>query len=372
MNEMDFLTRLRDEVPLAEPSPAIEQAIRAAIRTEVLAGSLPGPGHGAGRPGGAGPRRHYHAWHRRLVVAGVAAMAVAGAAILAGGLSGHSGRPVPGRPAAGPAPSGSGVGPKQPAQRSLGRARTEAQLVDYATRSAAVAPAFVPSSDEWVYTETEVASSSAGGGGFLFGPPNERVIGQEWTRVDQLMFASYLHGHLQFSPGGPGATLGGWKSISPSYLNSLPTNEAQLKAIILANNSDPHMPWYVGTDKNYTIFNGIFTLMADGQSEGTWIPPKLQAAMYRILASLPGVRFDATTDLAGRHGVGFYMLPGGWAKQEIVIDPVTYAYMGDEWVAIKPHTSVATDGTRYIKKGQVLGWEALLKIAVVQKAGQLP
>jgi hypothetical protein len=55
-----------------------------------------------------------------------------------------------------------------------------------------------------------------------------------------------------------------------------------------------------------------------------------------------------------------------------VIDPVTYAYMGDEWVAIKAHTSVATDGTRYIKKGQVLGWEALLKIAVVQKAGQLP
>ena len=366
MNEMDLLTRLRDEVPLAEPSSAFEQAIRAAIRTEVM----PGPGPGAGRPGAVGPRRHYQAWHLRLAVAGIAAMAVAAAAFLAGGLSGHSGRPVSGRSSAGPI--GSGVGPKQPAQRSLGQARTEAQLVDYATRSAAVAPPFVPGPHEWVYTETEVASSSAGGGGFLFGPPNERVIGQEWTRVDQLMFANYLHGHLQFSPGGPGATLGGWKSISPKYLNSLPTNEAQLKAIILANNRDPHMPWYVGPDKNYAIFNGIFMLMADGQSEGTWIPPKLQAAMYRILASLPGVRFDATTDLAGRHGMGFYMLPGGWEKQEIVIDPVTYAYMGDEWVAIKAHTSVATDGTRYIKKGQVLGWEALLKIAVVQKAGQLP
>ena len=41
------------------------------------------------------------------------------------------------------------------------------------------------------------------------------------------------------------------------------------------------------------------------------------------------------------------------------------------WVAVKAHTSVATDGTRYIKKGQVLGWEALLDIAVVRHAGQI-
>ena len=91
--------------------------------------------------------------------------------------------------------------------------------------------------------------------------------------------------------------------------------------------------------KAYTIFNGIFILISDGQTEGTWIPPKLEAAMYRILASLPGVHFDRDHG-PGRpnHGMGFYMLPGGWQKQELVINPVTYAYMGfDVAVAIKAH-----------------------------------
>jgi hypothetical protein len=46
--------------------------------------------------------------------------------------------------------------------------------------------------------------------------------------------------------------------------------------------------------------------------------------------------------------------------------------MGDEWIAVRAHTSVATDGTRYIKKGQVLGWEALLASAIVRHPGQIP
>jgi len=41
-------------------------------------------------------------------------------------------------------------------------------------------------------------------------------------------------------------------------------------------------------------------------------------------------------------------------------------------VAIEDHVSTGTDGTMYIKKGQVLGWEALLGSAVVQRPGQLP
>jgi hypothetical protein len=352
MNELDLLTQLRDEVPLTSLSPAAEHAVLESLR--------------AGKVAGAG--RYPRSRPARLMVAAAAtaSIAVAAAAFLTSGFSGHGNLPAPGKVA----PSGTTARHVPPALH-LGRARTEAQLVDYATRSAAAAPARVPGPHEWVYVKTEYAQSSAGGGGFLFGPPDERVIGQEWTRVDQRIYAGYLHGHLHFSPAGPG-TLGGWKSVSPAYLNSLPTDPARLEAIILAGNSNPNMPWYVGRNKAYTIFNGIFTLISDGQTQGTWIPPKLEAAMYRVLASLHGVHFDPTTDLAGRHGMGFYMLPGGWEKQELVINPVTYAFMGFEWVALKAHTDVATDGTRHIKKGQVLGWGALLKIAVVQKAGQLP
>jgi hypothetical protein len=359
MSELDLLTRLRDEVPLREPSAAVERAVLSSLR-----GAAPA----------LRPARQPFWQHGRAVLACAAALAVGGAAVLVTDLAGHvpGDRHGSGRPASGvPVPS-AGSGNGQHGSVTLGRARTEAQLVDYATRAAAAAPAFLPGPHQWVYVKTEVATSSAGGGGFLFGPPNERLIGRAWTRVDQLRFASYLHGKLRFSPGGPGATLAGWKSIGPAYLDSLPTSPARLEAVILANNSDPHMPRYAGPDKDYTIFNAIFALMSDGQTEGTWIPPKLEAAMYRVLARLPGVHFDATTDLAGRPGMGFYMLPGGWEKQELVINPVTYAYMGDEWVAVKAHTAVGADGTRYIRRGQVLGWSALLKTAVVQHAGQLP
>ena len=102
------------------------------------------------------------------------------------------------------------------------------------------------------------------------------------------------------------------------------------------------------------------------------IPPKLAGSMYRALQQLPGVHFDSGTDLAGRTGIGLYTVIDGWYKQELVIDPETYTFMGAKTVAIKAHKSVATDGTRYIKKGQVLGWQAPLESGIVRHRGQIP
>jgi len=62
----------------------------------------------------------------------------------------------------------------------------------------------------------------------------------------------------------------------------------------------------------------------------------------------------------------------GYIKQELVIDPLTYTYMGFKDVAIRDHTDTGTDGTWHVEKGHVLGWEALLGSAVVQRPGQLP
>jgi hypothetical protein len=85
----------------------------------------------------------------------------------------------------------------------------------------------------------------------------------------------------------------------------------------------------------------------------------------QALAKLPSQQRDALlllvwADLAGRTGLGFYMILDGHDKQEIVINPVTYAYMGGKSVAIKDYTVTGTDGTHYIRAGQVLGWDALL------------
>jgi hypothetical protein len=362
MNELDLLVRMRAEVPLADPSPSAECAVLAGVRARAAKHS-------------ARQRVALLVRTKPLVLAATAAAVVVAAASVgfaatrnapAAYVFSWSGRPTASAPAA---------------AGGVGRAHTEAQLVEFASRNATASPGKPPAPTDWIYIKTEVASSSAGSGGFLFGPPNERRINLQWIRADWREYAAYqgsipadlpagtvVHGHIGVSPGGGGG-LGGWKSVSYSYLNSLPTDPARLEAIILADNN-PRMPWYA-KPKNIAIFEAIATLLT-GQEEGVWIPPRLGATMYRVLQSLPGVHFDPTTDLAGRTGLGLYMVIDGWYKHELVINPATYAFMGDKEVAVTAHKNVSTDGTRYIKKGQVLGWEALLDSAIVSRVGQVP
>jgi hypothetical protein len=84
------------------------------------------------------------------------------------------------------------------------------------------------------------------------------------------------------------------------------------------------------------------------------------------------VHFDTATDLADRTGLGFYVVIDHWYKQELVINPATYAFMGNKTVAVAAYEAVAADDRRPIKRGQVLGWEALLEEAIVSHPGQLP
>lgn len=366
MNELELLTTLRDEVPLAPPSPAAERLVLAGIgRSSPRVSTAPRP---------ARPQ------HRRLRM-GLAGL-VAVVACAAGAVVVIAVRAAkPGLERQSVAWSGRPTAPLPDlAHPSVGRAGTETQLVDYATRAAAASPGPAPTGNEWVFVKTEIADSSAGSGGFLFGPPDERIDALQWYRVDGTEIAGLpnfpatlspsvvVHSQLGFTHSG-GGTIGGWKSVSYSYLNSLPTDPPQLESVIFADNL-PSMPWY-STPDNVAIFNAIGNLL-QSQTDGVWIPPKLAAAMYQVLEQLPGVHFDSGTDLAGRSGIGLYMVIDGWYKQEFVINPVTYTYMGEESVATQAHVDEATDGTRYIKQGQVLGWEALLSAAIVQQPGQLP
>ncbi len=384
MNELDLLMNLRDEVPLTGASQAVENAVLAVVR-EPASSAANSRRLRSRRPAtlAAVPLVSVVASRnrRRLRVAmAVAAAAAVGAAGIVGFAMSAVSRHAPGPrvlPWSGrPTALSGNLG-----YPSLGRARTEAELVDYATRAAVISPGHAPSPHEWVFLKTESAGSAAGSGGFLFGPPDKRIIGLHWIRVDWRAYASLdlnvrsslpaskvVHGQIRISPGA-GGTLGGWKSIRYSYLNSLPADPAGLESVILADNK-PRMPWYA-RPRNVAIFDAISTLL-QGQSEGVLIPPKLAASMYRVLQQLPGVHFDSGTDIAGRTGIGLYMVIDGWYKQELVINPGTYTFMGAKTVAIKAHKSVATDGTRYIKKGQVLGWQALLESGIVHHPGQIP
>jgi hypothetical protein len=372
MDELTLVARLRADLPagvdLDRPGRRLDAEISAAaagaarFAGPAAADRPAGSGAGARPAATAGSAAPLHArqlpgrrgYRRRLLVAAAAAAAVAAAVIVAATRpAGLSQQPASQpRPAAAPGPAASA-----------------AQLVAYASRAAAAGPAFAPQPHQWIYVKTELASSSGGVGGMLFGPPDERVRTTVWTRVDNQREARLEHGRLVFSrPNVIGGSLEGWPRVgfpvNYRYLDSLPASPARLQAIIAANVRGQGL----GPGGGIGSFRAIQALM-----ENVVLSPRLLAGLYGVLARLHGVHFDhSVTDIAGRHGQGFYTIQEGYIKDEIMINPTTYAYMGQQQIAIRAHTAHATDGTFRIRKGHVLGWDAVLKSGIVQHAGDVP
>jgi hypothetical protein len=384
VNELELLASLRAEVPAPDSAP-VEHAVMTALREQdrhPVAGRRRTQDAGQRRPSSrTRPARTRRRWERPAL-AGALGLALGAGAFAAVGLAGRQGTPQAPSLSQVVAWSGQPTAPWQ-ARPSYGRAGSATQLVDFATRVAA-APASPPRPGQWIVVKTEFADSSGGGGGYLFGPPDERKVYLTWYLAGGCAVASVpgvaaslpaartVVGKLTIDPNGgtlgctPGASFGGWNSVSYSYFSSLPTDPAALERVLLT--TEPPNGTMTRDDK---IYDAIYTLFSAGPSQGVLIPPKLEASLYRVLQQLPGVHFESAADLAGRTGLGFWRIDG-YLKQEIVIDPVTYTFMGFEEVAVADHAMVGTDGTRYVKKGHVMGWGAVLGIAIVQKPGQLP
>jgi hypothetical protein len=342
MNDIDLVTRLRADLP----DPALDGA-RARLDAEIgAAGPVALENHR--RPRRAAARQR----GRLVLAAGTAAAVLAAGAVTGGILSLHHG---PGQA------HSSGQHPHLPAV-APGRPGTAAELVAYATEAAAAAPLFRPGPHEWIYTKVLLAASSAGNGGYLMGAPDERQTVRVWTRIDGQRTAVIVHGKLVVSPVARNSVVVlpvGWRSVSYRYLDSLPASPAKLKAIISAN---------LGSDSSAGIFTAIQALMTN-----VVLPPRLRAELYSVLISLPGVQFDASAkDLVGRSGVGLRIMQNSYVRDEMVIDPTTYAYLGQEYVAVRAHNATGLDGSQHLRKGQVLGWSALLQSGIVRQAGQVP
>ena len=101
------------------------------------------------------------------------------------------------------------------------------------------------------------------------------------------------------------------------------------------------------------IYDAIYTLFSDGPSQGVLDPAQPRPPLP-LPQGRPGVHFETAADLAGRTGLGFWRVGEGYLKQQLVIDPVTYTFLGYEDVAVADHAMVGTDGTRYVKKGHVM------------------
>ena len=293
---------------------------------------------------------------RSLIVAGPAiAAVVAAAAVVVPGLGGTgtgTGRAGSTRLA----PAGDGLHAP-----SVGLAGSAAQLVAFATRAGADAPRFDPGPSDWMYLDVLEKGLSI---------PARGIARPTWTQVGTGQVATRSGATLSYTATvGPGAQLEGWPGSTTRiyrYLARLPASAPVLRSVILANNAAT--PASQGGPVA-GAFNAIQYLMDDYP-----LPPRLLAELYAVVVSLPGVRYDASvTDAAGRHGVGLYLIESGYLKQEIIVNPRTYAYMGLLWIAVRAKTEYGTSPrVIYYRPGTIDSWTAVLGSGIVRRAGQLP
>jgi hypothetical protein len=96
------------------------------------------------------------------------------------------------------------------------------------------------------------------------------------------------------------------------------------------------------------------------------MPPGTAAALYRAAAKIPGVTpAPHARDAIGRRGLGIARDDTRYGiRTEWVFDERDYSFVGSRSYLVKD--------TSYGKAGTLLSSEAVLELAVVDKAGQRP
>lgn len=309
MNEMELLTRMRDEVPAAAPPAQAEAVLRAEI-AGTQATARAGTRHG-GRP--------RMAW--RLGLAGAGSMVLAGTFGVAAIISGGAGQPVP-----------------------LGAHATRGTLtvreLAYQASAAAAAQPPVPGG-QWVFREDLSVGLEVGDK-----TGNSRFLQEYWSTANSARQAFKVDGKLQFASAwflvGTGLT----PPLPYTQLSSLPRDPRDLEQML---GSLPGAAGQTPGEKAFGVIQGILSTY-----ETT---PRLAAELFQALADVPGITVrDSITDVAGRTGAGF-ALPGPEGLNEIVISPQTHLLM--------------TTQTVNAKTGVVSG-VALLRHALVSGPGVMP
>jgi len=270
MEEIEIVKQM-----FTEPAPA--QPVLAAGRQRVIRGTQ-------------GNRSHA-AWFR---VAGIALAATTAAAVIAvvvgGGRSGDTG---------------------------TGRAvhLTAAQeVLTNAARTADGLPTLTPEPNQWIYYRFAGYDAKRSA-------PVYRD--EAWLRLDGQQDASRIGGRIVVSgrtSRGPEVytPLGAWRRLA-----GLPTEPGEMLAALR------HQPDLSPTDAGSAdgpAFANAAELMWNSPLGA---PPRVQAALYRALATLPGIRVDEAADVVGEPAVGL-SLPG---TPEILFDPATYRYLGERVVS---------------------------------------
>ncbi|HEY5136256.1 MAG TPA: CU044_5270 family protein [Candidatus Nanopelagicales bacterium] len=129
-----------------------------------------------------------------------------------------------------------------------------------------------------------------------------------------------------------------WQQPSPTWLASLPLDPVALRDRLYADTAG----------HGRSVDGEAFVYVADLLRSGV-VPADLRAALYRVLATVPGVEITSSRATIGdATGVGLgYDEAADGTRQEIVVDPTDGELVGERYVAVE-----ALDG---IPAGTVTG-----------------
>ncbi|HUZ38821.1 MAG TPA: CU044_5270 family protein [Streptosporangiaceae bacterium] len=338
---MDEITLVR---AIAPPAPGLPAAVRDAARATMLAeiatereaGTIPGRATvPRSRRRAAVPRS------RRLVRWGIAGAALSAAAASAAIL-------LPSVLA----------GPPSSAARRVHPPATATAVLLRAARPTAAIPDLHPRPDQFVYTESVSRYVTEG---------NRRTITRAWLSADGwhggLTLLRYppgkrwFHGFPMYNCRTLPHANWYWKASCPSppaYVTKLPRTVKAMKRYLLRS---------AATGQGTPPAAGAIMGIVSGTCQFL-VPHRASALMFQALSQIEGIRvIDHATTLAGHQGIAVAAYdPSHGTLDELIFDPKTYLYVGDSQIALNGTT---------MPRGTVNG-NAVLRIAVVGKAGQLP
>jgi hypothetical protein len=320
MSDLDLVDRFRADLPSADPA-ALSRA-RARMFQEPP------------------PRRRVR-WAWRLAPAGALAAAVA-VAVAAGGVSHPK---TPPKHDAAPAPhSAAPTGPRI--------ATDAAGVLRLAADEVRTAPALPAKPGQFVYVETLDATDNVVN--LETKPkwvPPKPTIRKIWLAVDGVRPG--LLREFDAKTGKQIDELATDAHTVPAYVRDLPTDPKAMLAWLRQGDAGTYSD---GSDA------AAWGKIGDTLREQYVTPPE-QAALFEAAARFKGITLVKRADLAGRKGVAVSRLYRG-VRSEYIFDARTYDFLGERIV-------VVGDLPPY-PKGVVSSWTARLRVAIVDRAGQLP
>jgi hypothetical protein len=258
--------------------------------------------------------------------------------------------------AAGVVPARSGGGTPTPTPSV--RLASATQVLDRAARAAQARPEVWPNPRQWLYSKMLEVGIGAEHG-------MRPVTSESWMRIDGRQEAGFRDGKLVIETKTPGTRAGGIRAVDDRFASADP---AELRVMIYKMvDVTPRRDWQSDRDGE-----AYFSIAQTLWSTPVGLSSQTQAALFRVLATIPGVRIVPNVkDGAGRPAIA---ITHGFGEQ-FLLDPVTYQVIGRRTVFNghnAPISKTAGVDPRYnnIRPGTVTYSLTRLTAKVVDRPGQ--